>query len=104
MWVNFELVSFQNLKSTGVISIGQAGFLVVSKDALKVYEWDEDSETILITGVFRDSALTGYAAVSVTADNLNCWMEKSAQFLPIYRQETYSHRWTLSIEFIKNHT
>ena len=67
------MLCFQDLRLTGVITFGRAGFMVVSRNATDVYEWDEDLEIISNTGLSGGvMSLKSFATVGVSANDLNC--------------------------------
>lgn len=66
------LFGSQNVRYSGLISFGTTGFLVVTREALEVLEWDGDSKTLEKTALTVKESLILYQALGISAKYLNC--------------------------------
>ena len=55
-----------------MVDFNHAGFLVVRKNKLDIYEWDEDSESLVETALVQKEVLTSTAVFGVNAEDLQC--------------------------------
>lgn len=55
-----------------VVGIDNTGFLVILKNKVDIYEWDDNSESLVKTALVRKEALLGIAALGLSADDLIC--------------------------------
>lgn len=50
-----------------LINLDQAGLLILPQSSLYIFEWDEDSKTLLETGLIQNEILKNAVALGVTA-------------------------------------
>lgn len=55
-----------------VVGLNDIGFLVVQRNQLDIFEWDEDSESLVKTALVQKEALQGIAVLGLNEEDLNC--------------------------------
>lgn len=60
------------MKFAKIIPLGPSGFLVLINISLDIYEWDDDLETLIKTGLLQNEALKSPGALGVSAKHLGC--------------------------------
>lgn len=59
---------FQNFRHGIVIDINQSGFMVLLNDSFDIYEWDDETEMLVKTGLKQNEKMVFARALGVPAD------------------------------------